>query len=220
MKTTLFSTRPVVLFDFDGTLSDTTGCVTKTLERVLTAHGFTREQMGDLRRFVGPPLIEGFKVNYGMTQEEAAAYTADYRVAFDDLGPADYPAFPGLSGLLDELAAHGRNLAVATSRLEERAVAMLDELELTQFAAVMGMNLPQRATKADAIRDALTAFDASPADAVLVGDTHFDVEGAHDRGLPCIGVTYGGTSTPEELRAAGADAICETVADLRALLLG
>ncbi len=210
-----------MIFDFDGTLSDTTRCVTATLERVLSANGFTRDEMGDLRRFVGPPLVDAFQEIYGMDRAEAERYTAQYRAAFDDMTPADYPVFEGLPALLDDLVAAGRRLAIATSRLEERALSMIDELGLTQVPVVRGMNVPAgRATKVDAIRDVLIVCGTGPEDAVMVGDTHFDVEGAHALGLPCIGVTYGATSTAAELRAAGADAVCATVDALRALLLG
>ncbi len=210
---------PVLLFDFDGTVADTTGCVIKTVERVLAARGFTRDEMGDLRRFVGPPLVEAFKSCYGFSAEEAEVVTAEYRAAFDEMGPADYPVYPGLHDLLDRLAASGRTLAVATSRLESRARDMVAELGLDCFEVLLGLNREAgRLTKVDAIRDALRELDAAPADAVMVGDSHFDMEGARELGIASVGVVYGGTSAASELERAGARVVCPTVADLARVL--
>lgn len=211
--------RDVVLFDFDGTLANTTGCVMRTLQRVLAARGFTREEMGDLSRFVGPPLVTAFRDIYGFSEAEAKQVTAEYRAAFDECAAADYPAFEGLHIMLDELAARGRRLAVATSRFEARAKTMMEELAFTQFEAVYGLNPPARMTKADAVRDALAVLGGDATRALMVGDSHFDVEGAAALGIPCIGVTYGETSTEGELMEAGAVAVAHTVEELRAMLL-
>lgn len=212
--------RDVLLFDFDGTLANTTACVMRTVRRVLAARGFTQEEMGDLSRFVGPPLVAAFRDIYGFSQTEAQQVTAEYRVLFDECTAEDYPAFEGLHGMLDELVARGTRLAVATSRLESRAKTMMEELAFTQFDVAYGLNPPARMTKADAVRDTLAALGGDAAHALMVGDSHFDVEGAAAFGIPCIGVTYGGTSTEDELMAAGAVAVAHTVEELRAMLLG
>ena len=141
-------------------------------------------------------------------------------MAFDECIAKDYPAFEGLHGVLDELVARGRRLAVATSRLESRAKTMMEELAFTQFDVAYGLNPPARMTKADAVRDTLAALGGDATNALMVGDSHFDVEGAAAFGIPCIGVTYGGTSTEDELMAAGAVAVAHTVEELRAMLLG
>lgn len=209
--------RPVVLFDFDGTLVNTGGAVLQTVERVLRAHGFTTETMGDLNRFIGPPLLDCFRDTCGLTQKEAEHITAEYRAAFDELGPEDYPVMPGMDELADDLVAAGRRIAIATSRKEDRARVMASQLGLTQFEAIMGLNEPVRHTKADSVRDALAALDATPGEAVLVGDTVHDIRGAHEMGVPCIAVAFG-AGDAAELEAAGADAVCADVAALRSVL--
>lgn len=212
--------RDVLLFDFDGTLANTTACVMRTVRRVLAARGFTQKEMGDLSRFVGPPLVAAFRDIYGFSQTEAQQVTAEYRAAFDECTAKDYPAFEGLHDMLDELVARGTRLAVATSRLESRAKTMMEELAFTQFDVAYGLNPPARMTKADAVRDTLAALGGDATNALMVGDSHFDVEGATAFGIPCIGVTYGGTSTEDALMAAGAVAVAHTVEELRAMLLG
>ena len=108
----------------------------------------------------------------------------EYRAFFDELGPEEYPVFDGVPELLDGLAAQGKRMAVATSRMEAKCIDMVHELGLCQFEAVVGMNPPQgRETKADSVRDALAALGATADDAVMIGDRFNDVEGAHGRAV-------------------------------------
>ncbi len=69
----------------------------------------------------------------------------EYRAFFDELGPEEYPVFAGVPELLDGLAARGKRMAVATSRMEAKCIDMVRELGLSQFEAVVGMNPPQGA---------------------------------------------------------------------------
>ena len=210
--------RPVVLLDFDGTMVNTAPGIMKTVKRVLGDHGLSREDMGDLRRFVGPPLIDSFEGLYGFSHEQAVAIVDEYRVYYNQLPSSEYPLFDGVRELVADLLDAGRKVAVATSRLESRTVEMLRALDMNHIDVVRGLNPPGRLTKADSIRDALRAFAASPADAVMVGDTPFDVAGAHEMGLPCVGVTHGGAASPYALAEAGADAVCPDVPALRRVL--
>lgn len=209
--------RPVVLFDFDGTVADTGRAVMTSTRKTLAARGFSEAQMGDLRRMIGPPLWKSFHDFYGFSREESEVVANEYRAFFDELGPEEYPVFEGIPELLDGLATQGRRLAVATSRLEGKCRDMVRELGLNQFEAVVGMNPPEgRETKADSVRDALASLGATPEVAVMVGDRFNDVEGAHAMGVPCIGI-YSGAAAPGEHEAAGADAVVHSVAELAAL---
>lgn len=142
--------RPVVLFDFDGTVADTGRAVMTSTRKTLAARGFSEAQMGDLRRMIGPPLWKSFHDFYGFSREESLVVADEYRAFFDELGPEEYPVFDGIPELLDGLAARGKRMAVATSRMEAKCIDMVRELGLSQFEAVVGMNPPQgRETKAD-----------------------------------------------------------------------
>ncbi len=209
--------RPVVLFDFDGTVADTGRAVMTSTCKTLAARGFSEAQMGDLRRMIGPPLWRSFHDFYGFSRDESLVVADEYRAFFDELGPEEYPVFDGIPALLDGLAAQGHRMAVATSRMEAKCIDMVHELGLCQFEAVVGMNPPQgRETKADSVRDALAALGATADDTVMVGDRFNDVEGAHAMGVPCIGI-YSGAAAPGEHEAAGADAVVHSVAELAKL---
>ncbi|MFR7797100.1 MAG: HAD hydrolase-like protein [Collinsella sp.] len=151
--------RPVVLFDFDGTVADTGRAVMTSTRKTLAARGFSEAQMGDLRRMIGPPLWKSFHDFYGFSREESFVVADEYRAFFDELGPEEYPVFDGIPELLDGLTAQGKRMAVATSRMEAKCIDMVHELGLCRFEAVVGMNPPQgRETKADSVRDALAAW--------------------------------------------------------------
>ncbi len=100
--------RPVVLFDFDGTVADTGRAVMTSTRKTLAARGFSEAQMGDLRRMIGPPLWKSFHDFYGFSREESLVVADEYRAFFDELGPEEYPVFDGVPELLDGLAAYER----------------------------------------------------------------------------------------------------------------
>ena len=74
--------RPVVLFDFDGTVADTGRAVMTSTRKALTARGFSEAQMGDLRRMIGPPLWKSFHDFYGFSREESLVVADEYRAFF------------------------------------------------------------------------------------------------------------------------------------------
>ena len=94
---------------------------------------------------------------------------------------------------------------------------MVAALDLPPFEAVVGRLEPGRDTKADCIREALRLLGVRPEDAVMVGDRRHDTEGAHENGIPCIGV-YTGTAQPGEHERAGADVICHGIYEVAAVL--
>lgn len=209
--------RPVVLFDFDGTLADTSPAILRTARAVLERRGYDVDAL-DLTSLIGPPLYDGFMDLIGVELDEAIAITNEYRALFDaEVRPEDYPPLPGIPELLRGLVARGTRIAVATSRLESMAIRMITSLDLPPFEAMVGRLEPGRDTKADCIRAALDQLGASCDEAVMVGDRKHDTLGAHACGIPCVAV-YTGTAKPGEHEQAGADAICHGVAELAAVL--
>ena len=213
--------RTLVVFDFDGTLADTIEGICSTARRVLLAHGISEEGLGDVRRIVGPPFPQAFSLVYGLSEDEAAEVTREYREIYHDLGLEGWPLYPGMRELLEDLRASGRRLAVASSKLEglvRRAVA--DNGVDGLFDVCLGKTSDDEVTKAATIARAVSSLGLTADDAVMVGDRHHDVDAATACGVPCVGVTYGGTAAPGELEDAGACAVAHTVDELRQVLLG
>ncbi|AEB07305.1 HAD-superfamily hydrolase, subfamily IA, variant 3 [Coriobacterium glomerans PW2] len=201
--------RPVVVFDFDGTLADTADSIKRTARHVLEEMGMPADEIDEARlnSMIGPPLEEGFHDLFGLTSAGSQRACARYRELYAQLDPSACPPMPHAIELVDMLGRQGRTLAVATSRREDVAERLLVQIGLRDsFAAVAGHLEPYRRTKAASIAAALEMCGARPADAVMVGDRFHDIEGAHELDVPAIGV-YTGTAEPGELERSGADAI-------------
>lgn len=211
-----------VLFDLDGTLTDPGEGITKSVAFALAHFGITVPSLEALYCFIGPPLSESFTEYYGFDEEKTATAIAKYREYFARQGIFENRLFDGISALLRDLKAAGKTLLLATSKPEAFAKEILKHFALDgYFSVVCGapMHAPRGYGKADVIKAALErAGITDTADAVMVGDRHHDIDGAHQMGLAAIGVLFGYGSRAEHERA-GADAIAASIEDLRALLL-
>ena len=211
-----------ILFDLDGTLTDPGMGITNSVMHALTHFGITVADRAELYRFIGPPLMDSFMEYCGLTEEQAVEAVRVYREYFADKGWAENAVYGGIEALLADLVAAGKILLVATSKPQIFAERILVHFGLDKyFTHICGVALqaPRGYSKADVIRDALDRAGVSDASAaVMVGDRHHDIDGAKAVGMESIGVLYGyGDRTEHE--AAGADAIAESVATLKAMLL-
>ncbi|MFR8956876.1 MAG: HAD hydrolase-like protein [Collinsella intestinalis] len=204
--------RPVVLFDFDGTVADTQPAIMRAVGTVLSNHGYelSEEQMLPL---IGPPLEIGIKLVTDMGEQEAQVVAAEYRALFErTVTPADIPLFPHTA----DLRCAGGPWRLLWRR-RARGADALPILGVTQFEAVAGRIPGFRETKAESIAAALDALGATSADAVMVGDRMYDVRGAAELGIPCIGI-YSGAAVPGELEEAGAVAACKDMLEVGRVL--
>jgi phosphoglycolate phosphatase len=206
-----------VIFDLDGVLADSRVAFARCVNAALAAARVPERRPSDLHRYLGPPLHATFVELTGdpsLAQECLDAYRARYR----EHAAAETTVPDGMADVVAALADR-MPLAVATSKPLALSAPLLDALGLREhFAVVEGPSLEARAEpKAETIRRALQGLpgDARP---VMVGDTRFDVIGAHAHGLPCVGVLWG-IGTEAQLRAAGADALVTTPAELLDLVI-
>lgn len=212
--------RPALLFDLDGTLANTLPMIVATASKVLLETGMTEEELGDVSRLVGPPFPQAFTHIYGMSMEEAVGVTARYREEYDHLGREAWPLFEGVDTMLAQLRAAGKKLGVASSKKADLVMQTLADNGLADtFDVICGKLNDTSYFKTDAMKDALAALRARPADALMVGDRMHDAHAANELGIPCIGVLWGGAGSFEELRDAGCVAVVDTVDELTDLLL-
>lgn len=213
--------RDYILFDLDGTLTDSAPGITAAAAYALKQYGIEVQDLGTLLRFVGPPLRDSFRDFYGFSPEQAEeAVNRYYRTYYRERGLFECEVYHGVPEMLAALQARGKTLLLATSKPELFAGMVLERLGLKQyFAGVTGSNLDgTRESKAEVVACAMErAGIADPARAIMVGDRCYDVEGARACGLDAIGVLYGYGSA-DELTAAGAVALATTPADVAALL--
>ena len=194
-----------ILFDLDGTLTDPKEGITKAVAIALNRFGI-REEPGNLTHFIGPPLDESFPEFYGFDREQVAVATETFREYYVRQGWLENVPYPGMAELLRDLQAAGKRLLVATSKPEVTAVRVLEHFGMAQyFDRICGAPLDNQegARKANVIRSALDwagpGWDAG--NTVMVGDRRHDVAGAHEVGLPCVGVLYGYGSRAEHEKA-------------------
>ena len=208
------------LFDLDGTLIDSehgiTACVKHALERLRVAIPTSEE----LRRWIGPPLRHSFAPLLGHDPARVEAAVGHYHERFDVHGWREHTVYPGIEPLIGRLLDAGHQLAIVTGKPHKHAAPILAQLPFGQaFLRIYGPD-PSSAhsEKADMIAAAMVDFGAAPRDTVMVGDRHFDIEGAVANQVRGIGVLWG-FGTRSELEQAGADAIAATPEEL-GLLLG
>jgi phosphoglycolate phosphatase len=219
---TLTRTWTCVLFDLDGTLTDSAPGITASLTDTFTTLGRPIPDAEGLLAYVGPPLLDSFKTFAGMSELEALDALTVYRSVAEKRDIHDNAVFPGIVGLLRSLTNAGIPLAVATSKPESRATRILEHFNLAQyFDVIAGASEDEsRSSKADVVAFALQRLAAQGVDleqTVLVGDRAYDVAGALANDLPTILVEWGYGSPAE---AGGAMAIVHSTDQLRALLLG
>ena len=210
-----------VLFDLDGTLTDPAEGITNALMHAQRRLGMAVSPREALYVFIGPPLIETFMSEWGFTRAESEQALIYYREHFATRGLFENAPYPGIGETLAELKGSGLRLFVATSKPEPLSLRILEHFDLLQyFEAVAGSTMDeQRTKKGEVIAYALDTYRLDPKETVMVGDRKYDVIGAAENGIPCIGVLYGYGSRAE-LQEAGATALAADLTELSTLLRG
>ena len=205
-----------ILFDLDGTLTNSELGITKCVQHALKKFGIEVEDRTVLRPFIGPPLGESFRVYYGLTQEESERAIEYYRERFSVKGLYENEVYEGVEKTLQELRKSGKKLIIATSKPEKFTLLILEHFDLLKyFDFVAGATMDgSRGEKADVIRYALEKTGIEDkSQVVMIGDRKYDILGAKENGLDSIGVLYG-FGDYEELSAAGADYIVESATEI------
>ena len=208
-----------VLFDLDGTLTDPAEGITNALMHAQRRLGRAVSPREDLFVFIGPPLIETFMSEWGLSREESEQALVYYREHFGTKGLFENVPYAGIGDCLARLKEAGLRLFVATSKPEPLSLRILEHFDLIKyFEAVAGSTMDeQRTKKGEVIAYALETYGLDPAETVMVGDRKHDVIGARENGVPCVGVLYGyGSRT--ELMEAGAAALAADLGELSKLL--
>ena len=171
-----------------------------------------------LRTYVGPPLWHSFG-ELGYSGQLLADLVARYRELYAH-HYLDPEPFEGVPELVWDLHRAGVPVATATSKQTPMAIAQMERLGLSQaFDVIAGATPDPASSKTTVIHEAVARLGARGADVshpVIVGDSIWDVRGGHEAGIPVIGVGWG-YATQDGLD--DADLVCETVEDLRALLI-
>lgn len=234
-----------ILFDLDGTLTESGPGITRSVQYALHRMGIEEQDLGKLEPFVGPPLNLSFRERYGMNEEESAQAIHYFRERYDTSGVYENRLYPGVRELLSRLHKAGVRLAIASSKPEPMVHKVLEHFGIEgDFNVIVGsrmeeeldnkmgadnkLRMVQKALQGLGIRkDAEYVRESDPSSednaaeigrCAMVGDRSFDMRGAKANRVTAVGVTYGYGSR-RELEEAGADFIAANAEELGEILL-
>ncbi len=210
-----------IIFDLDGTLTDSKPGIANSLKyamRQMHLAGYSEEL---LDRFIGPPLQDGFKNHCGLNEQNTQLAVDYFRTYYGEKGLFENTPYTGIAELLEELHFCGKQVYVATSKLEKYAIRIMRHFELDRcitdlIGAEYGGNHSGKGQLIAKLLERNQLLNAS--DVVMVGDTIYDIDGSHENEIPVIAVGYG-FGKKEQLLACSPDYFAETVDDLCELLL-
>ena len=212
----------LILFDLDGTLTDSGPGILNCLEYALQDQGIPIPEREEMRKLLGPPLVVTFCDVFGMNEEQASQAIDKYRERYHDVGLFENSVYEGVPELLAELQGAGLRLATATSKPEYSATRILQHFELDQYFDFIGAAAldGSRDSKNLVIAHTLQNTNTHPTshNIIMIGDRHHDVHGAKEHGIDTIGVLWG-YGDRDELDEAGAINIAKNPVELRDLLL-
>ena len=215
-------TVKIAIFDCDGTLVDSQANICMAMEHAFEGAGRTPPLRQDIRRVVGLSLVESMRVLLPDADDKSHDELAEhYRGAFLNLrnnGLVDEPLYDGMAALLSELDEDGWNLGVATGKSDRGLIRCLDHHAITGlFVTLQTADRHPSKPHPSMVYQALADVGADARNAVVIGDTVYDIHMGRAAGTRTVGVNWG-YHRVAELREAGADYIAESMDDLRAYL--
>lgn len=210
-----------IFFDLDGTLTDPAQGITNSFIHALKYFGIEIPSYETLCSFIGPPLVDTFKTQFGFDEEKAQLGVKKYREYFADKGLFENSVYLGIESLLKDLIDNGKHLIVATSKPEEYSIRILEKFGLSKyFEHICGSNMDEtRSKKDEVLKYALEKAGISDCSSVLmIGDRMHDIIGAHIHNIKACAVMFG-YGNLEEFKANHADYIANNIEELKQICL-
>ena len=205
-----------IILDFDGTLADTRRCIVATMAATLSTLGLPPASEADVGRVIGLPLIDNFRLGAHIADEATLeACVETYRRLFDDICRDTVTLFDGVEPTLRRLRERRLSLCVASSRGRESLLMLLGMLGIGGLMDhVAGdEDVARKKPAPDMVIGLLKRCGTAPEEALVVGDTTFDVAMGQAAGCPTCGVTYGNHSRAQ-LAGQHADYLIDSFAEL------
>ena len=210
-----------VIFDLDGTLTDTLADLRNSVNYALTKLGFPERSAEEIRSFVGNGVkrLIRLSVPEDTSEEKSDECLAIFREHYAANSLVETKPYDGIIQLLSELKSRGVRLAVVTNKTHSTATGIVKHF----FGELIELTIGQtdgiaRKPQPDGIFKALEALDVMKENAVYVGDSDVDCKTARNAGIPCIGVSWGFRDR-EVLIESGADFIADSVTELSQLII-
>lgn len=209
----------IVIFDWDGTVVDSVEHIADSLHRAATDLGYPAREREAYRDIIGLGMVEALEVLYpGLNNEELLGIREGYTRYFFAKMATPQNVFPGIRELLTDLRASGRSCAVATGKSRRGLDAALISSELGPHFEVTRCADETRSKPDPAMLiEILEHYRVEPEDAVMIGDTRYDLDMAQRLGMPSIGVEWG-VHSRDILGQYAPRAVVNNVTDLRQAL--
>jgi phosphoglycolate phosphatase len=207
-----------LLFDLDGTLTDPSEGITRSIQAALEFVGREPPPAASLTRYIGPPLRDTFR-ELGARPAEVDSLIEAYRRRYIEVGMFENRVYPGIPELLAQLGPAGFQLYVITAKPQEIAEAILRYFDLWEFfIRIFGSDPDGRLSdKRELLAHARRIAGFSVTSSALVGDRDLDIFAARSHGIFAIGALWGFGSVGE-LEAAGAQALASSPNELLEML--
>ncbi|MGO1617106.1 MAG: HAD family hydrolase [Oceanisphaera sp.] len=183
----------LIIFDWDGTLMDSVARIVSCMEAAARDCQLTVPTAAAVRDIIGLSLHKAFPILFGaLSEQQAQLLLTTYRRHYMELNSTPTPLFAGAGELITSLHQGGYQLAVATGKYRAGLDAVLTSTQLGEyFHALRGADQALSKPNPLMLEQILTELKLTPADAVMVGDSSYDLAMANAIGMDCIGVTYG-----------------------------
>ena len=212
----------LIILDFDGTLADTRGLIVVTMQQTIQELGLEHRTDDQCAAMIGLPLKQAFTDLIPMTDEMGDLCVDTYRKIFKE-NNTNYtaPAFPNVLETLQLLSDKGFTLTIASSRSHWSLMEFVESMNLQEVMSYIlgGDDVTQAKPNPEPVLKTLEIFGCTPDEALVVGDTWYDIEMGRRAGVRTCGVTYG-NGTREELTNAGADCLVDDFGELMKLAGG
>lgn len=214
----------LAVFDCDGTLVDGQAAVCGAMASAFAECGLVAPPSHDVRRIVGLSLPVAIRrLAPDQTAEMHDQVVTAYKQAFfraRTAGLVVEPLYDGIRELLDTLRRAGWQLGVATGKSDRGLNGCLTgHAILDLFVTLQTADRHPSKPHPSMLEAAMAEAGALPAETVMIGDTAYDIEMARAAGCRAIGVAWG-YHAPDELLAAGAEAVAATATELGEMLDG
>lgn len=206
----------LIIFDFDGTLADTRELIVRTMQETIEILKLEARTDEECASMIGLPLKQAFMELIPMNDETGNQCADTYRQLFyKNNAVYKVPAFPHVLDTLRLLSQKGYTLTIASSRSNRSLMEFIRDMGLEEIILyVLGADdVTHAKPHPEPVLMTLQQFECQAEDAMVVGDTRYDIEMGRHAGVVTCGVTYGNGSR-QELEDAGANYLINDLNEL------